>query len=117
MYSNFSARALGLSLSAKESIGLAAATGFDAVELPVRDLVLAGADPLRLRAKMDDLGLRGGTWPLPVDWRNGAEVFARDLQRLDGYAEAAAVLGLTRTGTWVMPETASRPTTMSSIPP
>ncbi|MDR3633666.1 MAG: sugar phosphate isomerase/epimerase [Isosphaeraceae bacterium] len=111
MYSNFSARALGLNLTAAESIGLAAAAGFDAVELPVRDLVLAGSDASRLRAKMDDLGLRGGTWPLPVDWRNDAQRFARDLQRLDSYAEAAAILGLTRTGTWVMPETTANPVT------
>jgi sugar phosphate isomerase/epimerase len=111
VYANFSARAIGLPLTAAESIGLAAATGFDGVDLPVRDLVASGADLARLRARMEDAGLRGGTWPLPVDWRNGARRFAADLQKLDTYAEAAATLGLTRTGTWVPPETASSPYT------
>ena len=38
---------------------------------------------------MDDLGLRGGAWPLPVDWRGDARRFARDLDRLPVLAEAA----------------------------
>lgn len=111
MYSNFSARALGLDLIADESIALAAAAGFDAVELPVRDIVQAGIDPARLRGKMTDLGLRGGTWPLPFNWRGTPEQFARDLEALNAHAEVAAALGLTRTGTWVLPETAAIPAT------
>jgi sugar phosphate isomerase/epimerase len=54
---------------------------------------------------MDDLGLRGGAWPLPVSWKGDAGRFARDLERLPRLAEVAATLGLTRSGTWVMPET------------
>ncbi|MHC5538933.1 sugar phosphate isomerase/epimerase family protein, partial [Singulisphaera rosea] len=47
-------------------------------------------------------------WPLPVDWKGDAGRFARDLERLPRYAEAAAILGLFRTGTWVLPETLGR---------
>ena len=61
--------------------------------------------PELLRARMDGLGLRGGAFPLPVNWRGSAEEFERDLGRLPRHAEAAAALGLFRTGTWVMPET------------
>src|SRR5262249_33505293 len=50
-------------------------------------------------------GLRGGAWPLPVAWRGDAEQLRHDLERLARLADAAAVLGLTRTATWVMPET------------
>ena len=53
---------------------------------------------------MDDLGLRGGAWPLPVDWRGPDDRFRNDLRELPRYAQAAALLGLYRTGTWVLPE-------------
>ncbi len=109
MYASLNARALGLGLSAGEAIDLAAAAGFAGVDLLVRDLVERGEDPRELRARMDGLGLRGGAWPLPVDWRGDAGRFARDLQRLPRLAEAAATLGLFRTGTWVMPETPAVP--------
>jgi hypothetical protein len=91
MYTNFNAWALGLNLSAEASIALAASAG---VDRPVRDFVLAGGEPEELRRRMDDLGLSGGAWTLPVDWRSHAAVFVRKLQR---------------TGTWVLPETPDRP--------
>jgi sugar phosphate isomerase/epimerase len=109
MYACFNARASGLDLTAETTLELAAAAGFTGVDLMVRDLVDSGADPRVVRARMDDLGLRGGAWPLPVAWRGEAEPFVRDLERLPRNAEAAVVLGLTRTGTWVMPETPGRP--------
>lgn len=105
MYASFNARALGLVLSARESIDMAARCGFEGVDLLVRDVIEAGDDPAELRRRMDGLGLRGGAWPLPVDWRGEPGPFRRDLQRLPRYAEAAAALGLARTGTWVMPAT------------
>lgn len=106
---SFNARAAGLDVSALETLGLAAGAGFGGVDLLVRDLVDAGDDPVALRAKMEDLDLKGGAFPLPMNWRGSAPDFARDLARLPRYAEAAAVLGLNRTGTWVMPETPERP--------
>jgi sugar phosphate isomerase/epimerase len=109
MYSSFNARAAGLDLSARETIDLASSTGFAGVDLLIRDLVDREDDPNDLRKRMDDRGLRGGAWPLPVDWRGDAERFAHDIGRLPRYAEAAAVLGLIGTGTWVMPETPDRP--------
>ena len=105
MFSSLNARALGLALSPVETIELAARHGFGGVDLLVRDLVAAGIDPQELRTRIDAAGLRGGAWPLPVDWRGPVEPFARDLARLPRLAAAAATLGLTRTGTWVTPET------------
>jgi sugar phosphate isomerase/epimerase len=105
VYSSFQARALGLNLSARESIELAADAGFDAVDLLVRDLVDRGEDPSELRLRMEDLGLKGGAWPLPVDWRTrDRDRFRSDLERLPVLAEVAAGLGLRRTGTWIYPE-------------
>lgn len=101
MYRCWSARAVGLDQSAEETIETAAAAGFDGVDLMVRDLVDSGSDVGELRLRMDDLGLRGGAWPLPVNWKNDAETFEADLRRLPRLAATAARLGLFKTGTWV----------------
>jgi sugar phosphate isomerase/epimerase len=105
MYASFNARAAGLTLSANETLELAAQAGFAGVDLLVRDVLDAGDDLRLLRARMDDLGLRGGAFPNPVQWRQDAATFQRDLAQLPRLAEAAAQLGLQCTGTWVLPET------------
>jgi sugar phosphate isomerase/epimerase len=105
MYASFNARAAGLTLTAAETIALAGRAGFGGVDLLVRDLLDSGDDPRVLRQQMDDLGLRGGAFPNPVDWRHDATAFARDLARLPWQAETAATLGLGRTASWVLPET------------
>lgn len=104
MFTSFNARALGLPITAEATIELAASAGFGGVDLLVRDVVESGSDPRALRARMDGLGLRGGAWPLPVDWRGDEGHFRADLDCLPRHAEAAAILGLTRTCTWVLPE-------------
>lgn len=104
MYGCWNARAVGLDQSAKEAISTAARAGFDGVDLLVRDIVESGEDVHDLRLRMDDLGLRGGAWPLPVNWRSDAETFEADLRRLPSRAATAARLGLLRTGTWVPTE-------------
>lgn len=101
MYGCWNARAVGLDLSAEETIEIAAKAGFQGVDLLVRDIAESGADVDVLRRRMDDLGLRGGGWSLPVNWRNDAESFEADLRQLPRHAETAARLGLFRTGTWV----------------
>jgi len=113
VFSSLNARALGLDLSPDETIDLAFRHGFGGVDLLVRDLVDSGADALALRRRMDDHGLQGGAWPLPVHWRGSVEEYERDLARLPRLAETAAVLGLMRTCTWVMPET---PASVAHLP-
>lgn len=117
MYPSFNARALGLSLSALDTIALASRSGFPAVDLLVRDLVEQGEPVAELRQRMDALGLRGGAWPLPVRWRDAPEVYRADLRALPRLAKAAAALGLFRTGTWVFPETPAPDTTHVSGAP
>lgn len=109
VYPSFNARALGIDADADQTIELAVATGFAGVDLLVRDIVDRGSDLLRLRRILDDRNLRAGAWPLPVQWRGDESTFVADLRALPRYAEAAATLGLTRTATWVMPETPDRP--------
>ncbi len=110
MFQSFNARAVGLAnLPAEVTIEVAADAGFDAVDLMIRDLVRSGANLPRLRDRMDELGLRGGAFPMTMDWRGDEASFRRDLAELPKLAQAAAFLGLTRTGTWVMPETPTMP--------
>lgn len=42
---------------------------------------------------------------MPVRWKGDAATFARDLDQLPRWAEAAAILGLERTSNWVLAET------------
>ncbi len=116
MYPSFNARALGLNLSARETIELAHSAGFLGVDLLVRDLLEANDNPRELRARMDDLGLQGGAFPLPVDWKGDVSRFEADLARLPLHAEAASTLGLLRTATWVLPETPGRPESEQEFP-
>jgi sugar phosphate isomerase/epimerase len=95
---------VGLNLKAHDAILVAAEAGFEGVDLLVRDIVDSGGDVGELRRRMDDLGLRGGAWPLPVNWRGDAARFRHDLERLHVDADAARRLDLLRTGTWVLPE-------------
>jgi sugar phosphate isomerase/epimerase len=105
MFSSFNAKAVGLpDLSAEQTVDIAAAAGFEGVDLMVRDLVRSGVDPRAIRSKMDDRGLRGGAFPCPIDWRGDEASFRIDLEGLGSVLEAARVLGLSTTGTWVMPE-------------
>ncbi len=110
MFPSFNARAVGLpELPAETTIRIAAEAGFEGVDLLVRDLVRQGNEVATLRKRMDDLGLRGGAFPLPLDWKRDEVSFRAELAELPRFAEAAARLGLTRTGTWVLPETPLRP--------
>lgn len=111
MFTSLNARAAGLDLAPVEAIELAAEAGFGGVDLMVRDLVDAGLAPAAIRRRMEDSGLKGGAFPLPMQWRGSEAEFVRDLDRLPKYADAAAALGLQRTGSWVMPETPRRPAT------
>jgi len=107
MFTSFNARALGLKLSARETLRLAEKYGFGGVDVMIRDAMDENVDFPALTREMDDLGLRPGAFPLPFEWRTTDDSrFAEDLRNLQLWAKAASILGLTRTATWVMPETA-----------
>jgi sugar phosphate isomerase/epimerase len=105
VFFSFNARAIGVSASASETIRIAAETGFAGVDLMVRDILDSGEDLGSLRRLMSDQGLAPGAFPMPINWRGDEPAFRRDLDQLGRCADAAAALGLTRTGTWIMPET------------
>ena len=110
MYSSFNARAVGLAdLPINATIDIAAAAGFDAVDLMIRDIVLSGTDLNEVQTRLTDRGLRAGAFPMTMNWRGDSAVFERDLADLPRFVEAATRLGCTRTGTWVLPETQTMP--------
>lgn len=110
MYPSFNARAVGLpDLPTLETIDVAAAAGFAAVDLMIRDLARSGADLGAVRDRMAARGLIAGAFPMTMDWRGDEAAYRRDLAELPGLARAARSLGLARTGTWVMPETPRMP--------
>ncbi len=110
MFASFSARAVGLpDLPVATTIAIAADAGFEAVDLMIRDLVDSGADLTEVRRRLDDRGLRAGAFPMTMNWRGDEARFQTDLAALPRLAAAATSLGLTRTGTWVMPETPTMP--------
>ncbi len=103
-------RSLGINIPAPEQINLAAHAGFSSIDLAVRDLLDAGHSPKILRRQLDDLGLKGGAFPLPVDWRSfNPTRLQADLHALPQMADAARTLGLSAASTWVLP--AYSPTT------
>lgn len=109
MFASFNARALGLTLSLDESIQLASEHGFGGIDIMIRDVLEQDLELSGLTRKLDDVGLLPGAFPLPIDWRTTEEVqFFKQLEQLRSCAEAAQCVGLTRTATWVMPETPQR---------
>jgi sugar phosphate isomerase/epimerase len=103
MFSSFNARAIGRSMPSRQAVEIAARVDFGGIDLLVRDLIEAGDDPAEIGGLIQGLGLRAGAWPLPVDWRGDDARFRHDLAALPRFAEAAAVIGLSGTGTWVRP--------------
>ena len=110
MYASFNARAVGLAdLPVATTIDITADAGFAGVDLMIRDLVRSGADLGAVRNRMAARGLRAGAFPMTMNWRGDEASFRRDLAELPSLARAAASLGFTRTGTWVLPETSTSP--------
>ncbi len=104
MYKSLNFRAIGMAVDAAATIEIAAETGFEAVDLMVRDLLEKGLKPSDLRSSMNAFGLRAATWPMPVRWRGDEEVFESDLLEFQRFSQAAEVLGLEATSTWILPE-------------
>ncbi|MEF8852325.1 MAG: sugar phosphate isomerase/epimerase [Haloarculaceae archaeon] len=99
MYTSFGPGALGIELSFPDAAALAAAVGFDGIQVDLPSL--RGRGPDEYRTVLDDHGLRTGSLSLPVDVAGDAERFEEDVQALPGVAADAAAVGCTRTSTYV----------------
>lgn len=96
--------AIGVGGDLRAQIALAHRHGFESVQ-PDGGF-LAGQDADGIRATAEALtrnGLKWGSGNMPVEFRQGDEVFERDLAGLPRIAAALKAAGATRIGTWIMP--------------
>ncbi len=96
--------AIGVSVSQMDAIRLAANHGFESVEPVPSFLVQQGA--YGMRKVLDALERRGLVWGaagLPVDFRREETVFQAGLSSLPDICSALQRAGVTRVGTWIMP--------------
>ncbi len=112
MFKGLSPGAIGVQASTVEEALAAAKTGgFGGVEINVGEI----ADRVEQNgaASVTDLfaaaGILPAGWGLPIDWRGDEAVWTEGLKHLPRQARAAAAVGATRTMTWVMPCSDTRP--------
>jgi sugar phosphate isomerase/epimerase len=97
MYGNLSPGAVGLGGAMADVLPLAKQAGFAGVDPNVSEPLAETKD---LYAS---LGLRLGSAGLPVQFREAAADFHRDMQLLPDFAQRARELGCTRCATWLSP--------------
>jgi len=104
-FTTLSAEDLGLSVSFSEAVSIAAAAGFEAVDLHMTELLSAASAPsaTSTEALLDQARLRGGGWWLPVEFREGKDRYAADLEQLQRAGPLAAALGSPWCLTWIWP--------------
>jgi sugar phosphate isomerase/epimerase len=105
MYACLSPGAIGIRMALPDALKLAAATGFEGLELNIGE----AADLAEQRGVevVKDLfvqaGLRVGNWGLPVEFRRDDAAYQADMQSLPRLAHLAQQLGATRCATWMLP--------------
>ena len=96
MYKSHSWRGLGLNAP---DLGIwakfAAEAGFDAIDLPLRDLLEQGIPPESVRQTLHSQRLLCGATPFPYDWRAGHGEFLITLKKLEPFLEYAQTIGVT----------------------
>jgi sugar phosphate isomerase/epimerase len=105
MYACLSPGAIGIRMALPDALKLAAATGFEGLELNIGE----AADLAEQRGVevVKDLfvqaGLRVGNWGLPVEFRRDDAAYQADMRSLPRLARLAQQLGATRCATWMLP--------------
>jgi sugar phosphate isomerase/epimerase len=111
MFKNFNPTYLGISGHQSEVIELALTYNFSGMDLNIGDF----ATRVRLkglpyaRRLIDSAKVRIGTFQLPVDWDADDEYFAKELKKLQEYADAASAIGCTRCTAVIAPAGDKRP--------
>ena len=105
MFTTLSASELALDLPFTASAALAAQAGFDAVDLPMEELVGAGhvADPGSVEATLVEAGVRAGGWWLPVEFGADRVTYEAGLALLGPAAALAERVGGRWCNTWIWP--------------
>jgi len=98
------ADAIGVAGPVLKLLSKAAAIGFESVALPSEEIVKLGkAEREAFRSHAAELGIGWGSAGLPLEFRQSAEQYDRELAQLPEHARAMFDLGIRRVGTWIMP--------------
>lgn len=100
VYTCLSPGAIGVNLPFPEAARLAAAHGFQGIQIDAGYVAKEGPD--RVRELLDSLGLRPGSFGLPLAFREGDDEYKESLGQLEAKAEAARQVGCTRCSTWIL---------------
>lgn len=105
MFKNLSPGAVGIRGSLSEVLELASDTGFQGIDVPIREVatVVAAQGAAEVKARFAAAALQMGGWGLPVDFRKDEDTFRQGLAALPDLARAAQAIGATRVPTWILP--------------
>lgn len=101
MFTTLSAEDLALEVRFAETVVLARDAGFDAVDLPMDELV--GWDASKVSETLAVAGLRAGGWWLPFEWREDRETYDAGMEVTARAAALAHAVGARWCNTWVWP--------------
>jgi len=104
VFRNMVAGCIGIKLPWEETLALAAANGFEGVDVPL-DL---STSPKAVKKALKKHKLRPGGTGLPVDFRGDDAAFKATVAELDAKARFAAEVGCTRFYTWILPASNER---------
>lgn len=94
---SLSCRGLGLPFPSLAEVAKAASeSGFEALDLPLRELWQNGVKASEVRSIMIDHGLQPGASPLPFGWRESQTDFINNLLHFQPLLDYAMSLGVTR---------------------
>jgi sugar phosphate isomerase/epimerase len=103
VFTTLSAEDLALEVTFAEAADLAAFAGFDAVDLPLPELLDGGWSAPRVQHELDRTGVRAGGWWLPIEYREDRKKYQDGLTRLPAMAELASTVGARWCNTWIWP--------------
>lgn len=105
MFTTLSAIDLALNVTFAQAAALAGEAGFDAVDLPMEELVdpVKCADASKVEATLAAAGVRAGGWWLPVEFREDRGTYAAGLETLGRAAALAEQVGSHWCNTWMWP--------------
>jgi sugar phosphate isomerase/epimerase len=103
MFTTLSAEDLALEVTFPEAAELAAFAGFDAVDLPMQELLDGDWSAARVREELDRVGVRAGGWWLPIEYREDRDEYVQALASVPRMGELAAAVGARWCNTWMWP--------------
>lgn len=99
MFKSLSPGAIGVRVELAVAAGLAAANGFHALHINIREAAALGAT--QTRDLLTHAGVQAGGFGFPLDYRKPEAEFRASLAELENLCIVANAIGVTRTTTWV----------------